>query len=253
MQKIFQGKVALITGSSRGIGKATALKFAELGADIVVNYFRQKSAADQTVSEIEKLGQRAIAVKAQIGDPEELDRLFDKAKEVFGGIDFFISNAASGVIKGLTEITDKHWDWTIDINSRALFRGAKRCIELMAGRTGCAIVALTSIGSQRVMPGYGIVGVSKSAIETLVRYLAVELAPYGINVNAVSGGVVDTDALKWFPNRDIMLQEAAKKTPAGRIVEPNDLANVIAFLCSPDAYMIRGQVIVVDGGYSLLA
>jgi enoyl-[acyl-carrier protein] reductase III len=154
------------------------------------------------------------------------------------------------VIRPALELEARHWDWTLDINARGAWLCAKHAAPLMAGRGG-RIVSISSLGSGRVLKDYVAVGVSKAALESLTRYLAVELAPLGIAVNAVAGGLVETDALRHFYRRDAMLADARARTPAGRMVEPADIANAVAFLCTPEADMIRGQVIVVDGGYSL--
>jgi enoyl-[acyl-carrier protein] reductase III len=245
-------KVALITGSSRGIGKAIALRLAEQGYDIVVNYARSKSAAEQTAKEIEALGRKAIVVKANVGKPEKIKEMFNEIDQHFNRLDIFVSNAASGVLRPLMELEESHWDWTMDINSKALLFCAQEAAKRMEKSGGGRIVSLSSLGSIRYLENYTTVGVSKAAVESLTRYLAVELASKNIVVNAVSGGAVDTDALKHFPNREELLEDARKKTPAGKMVEPSDMVNTVMFLLSDDAYMIRGQTIIVDGGRSLL-
>lgn len=244
-------KSAFITGASRGIGRAIALKLASEGASVAVGFFRNRSKAADVCAEIEGLGVKALPVKAHVGDAEALSRAFDEVGEVFGSLDVFVSNAASGVLRPLAEIDEKGWGWTMDVNARSFLLGAQRAAALM--NDGGSMVALTSAGSTSVLPGYGVVGASKAAIETLVRYLAVELAPQRIRVNAVSPGVVDTDALRHFPDREGMLEIGRAKTPAGRLATPEDVAGVVSFLCSPAAEMIRGQIVVVDGGAGLLA
>ncbi len=246
------GKVALVTGSSRGIGKATALKLAEKGYDIVVNYARSKRAAMETAEEIEALGRKALVIKANVGDVEKVKNMFEEIDREFGRLDVFINNAASGVQRPLMELEQNHWDWTMNINSRALLFCAQEAAKLMERNGGGKIVSVSSLGSIRVLENYTAVGVSKAAVEALTRYLAVELAPKNIVVNAVSGGAVDTEALKSFPNREELLAEAREKTPAGRMVEIEDMVNTIMFLVSDEASMIRGQTIIVDGGISLL-
>ncbi|MFZ3590970.1 enoyl-[acyl-carrier-protein] reductase FabL [Bacillus sp. DJP31] len=245
-------KVALITGSSRGIGKAIALRLAEQGYDIVVNYARSKSAAEETAKEIEALGRKAIVVKANVGKPEKIKEMFEEIDQHFDRLDILVSNAASGVLRPLMELEESHWDWTMDINSKALLFCAQEAAKRMEKTGGGFIVSLSSLGSIRYLENYTTVGVSKAAVESLTRYLAVELAKKNIVVNAVSGGAVDTDALKHFPNREELLEDARKKTPAGRMVEPFDLVNAVMFLLSDQAHMIRGQTIIVDGGRSLL-
>ena len=246
----FEGKTALVTGGSRGIGKAIALEFAARGADIAFNYIRSHKAAAQTQSEIENFGVRCLRVRAHLGDPDKIRQLFEQVSAEFGRLDVLVNNAASGVQRSASELEEKHWDWTLNVNAKAPWLCAVEASKLMAN--GGSIVNITSQGSQKVLPYYFSVGTSKAALEALTRYLAVELAPQGISVNAVSGGYVETGALDYFPNRESML-EAGARTPAGRMVTAEDIARVVAFLCSEDAAMIRGQVIVVDGGYTLLA
>lgn len=245
-------KVALVTGSSRGIGKLIALKLAKKGYDIVVNYNRSKKAAEETAAEIESLGAKALVVKGNVGDPKKIKEMFAKIAEEFGRLDVLVNNAASGVQKPVMELEEKHWDWTMNINSKSLLFCAQEAAKLMEKNGGGKIVSISSLGSIRYLENYTAVGVSKAALEALTRYLAVELAEKNIVVNAVSGGVVDTDALKHFPNREEMLREAKERTPAGRMVEKEDIANGVLFLLSDEAEMIRGQTIIIDGGVSLL-
>lgn len=245
-------QVALITGSSRGIGKATALRLAREGYDIVINYARSKTAAMETAAEIEALGRKVLVVKANVGDVNKIKEMFVKISEEFGRLDVFVNNAASGVQRPVMELEENHWDWTLNINSKALLFCAQEAAKLMEKNGGGKIVSISSLGSIRYLKNYTVVGVSKAALEALTRYLAVELAPKGIIVNAVSGGAVDTEALKHFPNREELLQEAKDKTPAGRMVEIEDMVNCVMFLLSDQSNMIRGQTIIVDGGISLL-
>jgi enoyl-[acyl-carrier protein] reductase III len=254
LDRPLHGRVALITGSSRGIGRAIALELATRGADIVVNYLRKQSAAEEVVDEILARGRRALAVKANVGDAAEIEAMFDQVRSEFGRCDILVGNAASGVIRPITQVEDKHWDWTLDINARSILRCARQAAPLMEDQDWGRIIGVTSFGSTRVFSEYGVIGISKAAIEALIRYLAVELAPKGITANAVSPGIVETDALKFFPiDVEDTLQAAASRTPARRVTTPEDVAKVVAFLCSDDAAMIIGQTIVVDGGWSLLA
>lgn len=246
-----EGKVALVTGGGRGIGRAISLNLAQRGANLVVAYLRNRTAAEETCSLAEDHAVKAISVRANVGVADQLASLFEAIDETFGRLDIFVSNAATGVIRALDGLDEKAWAWTMDANARALLLGAKAAAPLM--RDGGCIVSLSSQGADRVLPGYTIVGASKAAIEALSRYLAVELAPKGIRVNVVSPGVVDTDALRHFPQREEMLSGAADKTPAGRLVTPEDVAQAVDFLTSPSAAMITGHVLVIDGGASLLA
>ena len=251
----FEGKIALVTGSGRGIGRAIALHFARHGADVVVNFFRNRTPAEETAAEIEKLGRRVLLVKADVGDLDNLNRLFDETERALGGLDIFVHNAASGYNRPALQQKPKGWDWTMNINARSLLFAAQRAVPLMEKRGGGHIVSISSPGSGRVLPDYVVVGASKAAIESLTRYLAVELAPKNIVVNAVSPGIVETDALKHFDalSDQNVLKKAVDATPAGRLATPEDVAGVVGFLCTPAASMIRGQVIVVDGGYILPA
>jgi enoyl-[acyl-carrier protein] reductase III len=251
---MFQNKIALVTGSGRGIGRAIALHFAKHGADVVINFFRNRAPAEETARDIEKSGHRALLVKADIGDLDDLHRMFDKVEEEFGGLDIFIHNAASGFNRPAMEQKPKGWDWTMNINARALLFSAQRAATMMEKRGSGKIVSISSAGSTRVLPDYVVVGASKAALESLTRYLGVELISKGINVNAVSPGVVETDALNHFAamgNQDNILQKFIEQVPAGRLIKPVEVAEVVAFLCTPAAAMIVGQTIVVDGGYTL--
>ncbi|MBM4424759.1 MAG: enoyl-[acyl-carrier-protein] reductase FabL [Chloroflexi bacterium] len=249
----FDNKIVLVTGSGRGIGKAIALRFAREGADVIVNFFRNRAPAEETAQSIRAMGRRALVVKADIGEEEGIETLFSETESEFGGLDILINNAASGYNRPVMLQKIKGWDWTMNINARAALFCAQRAAPLMQQRGGGHIVSISSPGSSRVMPEYVVVGASKAALEALTRYLAVELAKYNIAVNAISPGLVETEALKHFSvarNRDVIAESRAV-IPAGRLVTPDDVAQVAAFLCSPAASMIRGQTIVVDGGHTL--
>lgn len=243
-------KVALVTGSSRGLGKAMAIALAEEGYDIVVNYARSKTAALDTVKEVEARGRKALLVRANVGDVDKLRGMFETIKEEFGRLDVFVSNAASGVLRPIMELEESHWDWTMNINAKAFLFGAQEAAKLMD--KGGKIVGISSLGSIRYLENYTTIGVSKAAVESITRYLAVELAPKGISVNTVSGGALDTEALTHFPNREELLNDARVNTPAGRMVEIEDMVKTAMFLVSNDSDMIRGQTIIVDGGRSVV-
>jgi enoyl-[acyl-carrier protein] reductase III len=244
---LFEGASVFVTGGSRGIGRQIALRFAQEGAACVaIGYLRNDAAAERTAGELRGLGAEPVLVRGNVSS----SRVTDQVAEL-GPLTALVHNAATGVIRPALETEEKHFDWTMAANARALLSLAQAAAPGMA--TGSSIVALSSLGAQRVLDNYVLVGASKAALEAIVRYLAVELAPKGIRVNAVSSGVVDTEALDFFPNKEQMLALARERTPAGRTVGPDDLAEAVLFLCSPAAEMIRGQTLVVDGGYSLLA
>jgi enoyl-[acyl-carrier protein] reductase III len=251
MRRDLEGKVALVTGGGRGIGRAISLKLGERGANVVVSYLRRREPAEETCRLLEGHAVKALAIRANAGDVAQLDALFDAIEETFGRLDVFVSNAATGVIAPLDDMDERAWAWTMDANARALFLGAKRAAQLM--KDGGTIVALSSQGATRVLPNYAVVGASKAAIESLCRYIAVEFAARGIRVNVVSPGVVDTDALQHFPQREGLLREAAERTPALRLVTPEDVADAVGFLTSDASAMVTGHVLVVDGGASLPA
>lgn len=247
---MLEGQVAVVTGGSRGIGRAICLRLAAAGADVVVNYFLNREAAEKTAAEVRSHGARAHVVQADMKDPAQIRKLFGEAEAQFGGVDILVSNAASGVFRSVNDLTVKHWDWMMNTHPRALLLCAQAAVPLMRGRRG-RILAVSSIGSQRAIPQYAGMGASKGALEALIRYLAVEYAPSGVAVNAVSGGAVSTESWQQLPEVDSIIEAIRQKTPAGRIARPEDIAEAVLFLCSPQAEMIRGQILVVDGGYSL--
>ncbi len=246
-----KGKVALVTGSSRGIGKAISLRLAENGVNMVVNYVRHRRDAEETAALIEGKGARCLVVKANVANDEDVKGMFELIKQEYGRVDFLVSNAASGVLKPAMELDARHWNWAMDINARSLLTLAQQALPLMP--EGGRIMAVSSLGSVRAVENYTAVGASKAALESLVRHLAVELGPKGILVNTISAGAVDTEALKKFPNRQQILDTALARTPMGRLTTPEDVADVALFLCSQLANMIHGQTVVVDGGYSIRA
>jgi enoyl-[acyl-carrier protein] reductase III len=242
-----KGGSVLVTGGTRGIGKTIALRLASEGAArVALGYMRNDAAAEAAAEEVRKAGAEPLLVRGNVASDKVIAELASH-----GPYAVVVHNAATGVIKPALETEDKHWDWTLNANARALLSLARACAPDM--ESGSSIVAISSLGAQRVLENYVLVGTSKAALESVVRYLAVELAPRGIHVNAVSAGVVETEALDHFPNREEMLHSGKTRTPAGRLVEPDDIAGAVAFLCSPDAKMVCGQTLIVDGGYSLLA
>jgi len=241
------GRSVLVTGGTRGIGKAIALRFAQLGAaKVAIGYLRNDAAAEETATELRDAGSEPLLVRGNVASDKVVQEFADA-----GPWDAVVHNAATGVIRSALETEDKHWDWTLSANARALLSLTRACAPQM--QPGSSIVGVSSLGSTRVLENYVLVGTSKAALESVVRYLAVELAPRDIRVNAVSAGVVETGALEFFPNKEQMLESSRARTPAGRLVEPDDVAAAVTFLCSPEAEMVRGHTLVVDGGYSLLA
>jgi enoyl-[acyl-carrier protein] reductase III len=238
-----RGSSVLVTGGTRGIGLAIAKRLVADGAGrAVLGYMRNDAAAEQASAELDA---ECVLVRGEVSKPAVVEELASH-----GPYRVVVHNAATGVVRRALETDDRHWDWTLNANARALLSLARACAPAM--EDGSSIVAISSLGSQRVLDNYVLIGTSKAALESVVRYLAVELAPRGIRANAVSAGVVETGALEHFPNKDEMLR-SVERTPAGRLVEPQDVAAAVSFLCSDGATMIRGQTLVVDGGFSLLA
>ncbi len=241
-----EGASVFVTGGSRGIGKAIVLRLATLGATrVAIGYLRSDGPAEATAEELRALGAEPVLVRGNVSS----ERVQNEVRAL-GPLDVLVHNAATGVIRPALETEDKHWDWTLNANARAFLALARAAAPEMP--RGSSIIGISSLGSTRVLENYTLVGTSKAALEALVRYLAVELAPRGIRVNAVSAGVVETGALEHFPNRERMLEVGAQN-PVGRLVTPDDVAGAVVFLCSQEAEMIRGQTVVVDGGWSLLA
>ena len=249
MSAALAGKVALVTGASRGIGRAIARKLASAGCDVAVNYYNSHDEAQQLCVELRAMGRRAHAVQGSVGVPDSVDEMFAEVRTHFDRIDIVVSNAASGVLKPAMEMSLKHWRWCLETNAFALDLLAQRAVPLM--QDGGRIIAMSSLGAQRAMPDYGFIGASKAALESLARTLAQELGPRNIRVNVVSAGVVDTDALAYFPNREQLLANFAQRTPAGPVLTPDDVAGAVYLLCLPESAMINGHTLVVDGGFCI--
>jgi enoyl-[acyl-carrier protein] reductase III len=246
------GQVALVTGSSRGIGKAVALSLAQAGASLVVNYRRSEEAAREVAREIEGRGAKALVVKADLEHEEEIREMFQAVGATFGRLDILVANAAATAFKPLLEVKPHHIDRTFRITVHGFLGCVREAVALMEGRRG-RIVALSGMDTRQVIPGHGVLAAAKGAMEALVRYLACELVERGISVNGVCPGVVETDSAKVYAGERwaSLMAPVIDATPWKRLGTPEDIAPVVAFLCSPGAAWITGQTLVVDGGLSL--
>jgi enoyl-[acyl-carrier protein] reductase III len=244
------GRVALVTGSSRGIGRACALRLAEAGADIVVNYVTARSAAEEVAEQIQDLGRRAVVVKADVSEPEDIYAMMDFIRETMGRLDILVSNAATGGFRPLLATTARHFEAAMNTNTRALIFLVQAAMPLLERREGRAkVIALSSQGSMRVQPLYGLIGSTKAALESLVRHFALELGAQGVNLNVLQAGLVETDSFVHMPNREQVLEHRRSKTMVGeRWLQGRDVADAVVFLASPMSDMVQGQTLVVDGG-----
>jgi len=244
-----KGKTALVTGGTRGIGRAIALKLAGAGCDLALIYHNSHEAAEEVVAAIRALGQRALAIQADVSDPESVREGFAALRKEFGQLDIVVSNAAIGVLRPTLELTLKHWRRCMETNALALNLLAQESVPLMPA--GGCLLAISSMGASRAIPLYAFIGASKAALEALARSLAQELGSRGIRVNVVSAGVVDTDALRYFPHREQLLAESARRAPLTGALTPEDVADATYLLCLPESSRITGHTLVVDGGYAI--
>jgi len=243
-------KKALITGGTRGIGKAIALRLAKEGCELVLNYLDKEDAAKETLKLIQDQGSTAHLVRANLSDPDEAKRLAAESLEILGQVDYLIHCAALGAFKPVDKLKINQWDLSFNINVKSFLILSQKLSKGMA--SGSSIIALSSSGSRSVVPNYGAIGISKAALEALVRYLAVEYIPKGIRVNAVSAGLVATQSLEAFPQYQEMTSRIIERTPAKRLGKAEDLTGLVSFLCSDDARWIVGQTLLADGGFSLV-
>lgn len=247
----FTNKIALITGSSRGIGRAIALRLAAEGARIVVNYRRNVAEAEAVVAEIGRLGSSAIAVQADMSNGDDVRAMFQRVQEQYRHLDIFVANAAATSFRPLLRQGEHNITRTFDLTIKGFLVAVQAAVPLMQGRSG-KIVTISGIDSLRALSGHGLLGAAKAALENLTMYLAHELGPQGIAINSINPGLIETDSSKMYAGGDAgyaqYVREVLPHTPAGRVGRPEDVAAVAAFLCSDDADFIRGQTLLVDGG-----
>ena len=216
---------------------------------MAILYYNSHEEAETVCEQIRGMGRKSLAVQADVSNPDSVAEAFAEFKKHFERVDLVVSNAALGVLKPALEMTLKHFRRCMETNALALNTLAQNAVPMMVA--GGSIIGLTSLGSERAIPNYTFIGASKAALEALARGLAQELGPRGIRVNCVSAGVVDTDALKHFPNREHLLEEYKVRTPLGPTLTPGQVADAIYLLCLPEAAMITGHTLFVDGGYAI--
>jgi enoyl-[acyl-carrier protein] reductase III len=247
------GRLALVTGASRGIGRACALRLAEAGADVIMNYVTSRTAADEVAREIQSKGRRTAVVKADISEQNDIVSMMEFVRDSFGKLDILVSNAATGGFRPLLATTARQFEAAMNANARALLFLMQSALPLMRRKEGRAkVIALTSHGSRLALPMYGLIGSTKAALESLARHLALELGDQGINVNLVQAGLVDTDSTRSAPGSEHLLELRKSRSLVGdRTLEAADVADVVLFLASPLSDLIQGQTIVVDGGAAI--
>ncbi|MFD1676712.1 SDR family oxidoreductase [Alicyclobacillus fodiniaquatilis] len=253
MAGLLEGKKAFITGSGRGIGRATALAMARHGADVVIHYRRDADQAEKTATEIRALGREALVVKAELESQDEINAAFDVIEQNWGALDIFVASAAASAFKPIEQLKDYNLDRTYQVVIHSTVFAAQRCLPLMAGRGG-RIITMSSMGSTYTLPRYSVLGSAKAALESMTRYLASEFGPHGITVNALNPGVVDTESAKFYggANNDQYQADVIAHTPLARLGTPEDVADVAVFLASDLSRFITGEVIKIDGGLTLL-
>lgn len=246
-----QGKKILVTGGTRGLGRAISLQLARAGASVLANFVRDAASAESLVAEAAAEGMVVTTVRADLASPKGLDETMAAVEATFGRLSGFIHCAATGVHKPLEELSLRHLDWTFNLNVRAFFELVRRLQPLLD--PGASVIGISSEGAARAVPQYTLVGSSKGALEAMVRHLAVELAPRGIRVNALAPGTLQTDVWKVLPDSERRLEEAARRSPLGRLVTLEEVARVAQFLSSEAASGVVGQTVVVDGGAGMVA
>jgi NAD(P)-dependent dehydrogenase (short-subunit alcohol dehydrogenase family)/3-oxoacyl-(acyl-carrier-protein) synthase len=247
----FAGKLVLVTGGAKNVGKAISRRFVERGAHVIVNFFHSLEASKQTAEELKALGGKVDVIRASVAQKDQVDRMFDEIEAKFGRLDILINNAAAGALLGLGEITEEHFDRAIDTNLKGAFWCARRAAALMTRSGGGSIVNVSSVGATLVPANYMVVGTSKAALESLTRYLAVEYAPRNIRVNTASTTLIDNEVATMFPESENTKRSSVAATPMKRLATANDMADLVLFLASDAARWITGQVVIADGGLSL--
>ena len=249
------GQTALVTGSSRGIGKATAIRLAEAGADLILNYAKSRAAAETVAETIAQMGRSVMVVKADVSARDDVDCMMEAIDDEFGKLNIIVSNAASGGFRELMKSSEIHFEQTMNTNVKPLISLVQAAMPLFNKTDGFArVIGLSSHGSHRALPAYGLIGGSKAALESVARHLALELGDHDVRVYIVQAGLVETDSARMIPGVEEMFAHVESRTCVGaRRLQPEDVANVVTYLASPLSDMIQGQTIIVDGGATVFA
>ena len=247
---ILKDKTVIITGGTRGLGKELCLEFAKNGCNVIFTYSRSQTESKKVKLEIEKLGVTAKFFKLNLLSPDNINQFCEIIKKENINFDFLINNAASGVMKNSIETTEKHWDWTMQVNVKGPWLLSKN-LSKNINKKG-KIINISSPGSTKVLNNYFSIGVSKAALESLTRYMAYDLAKDDISVNSISASLLETDAIKHFPNQEEIKSILSRKNPKQKKLIPNDVAKFAVSLCSEAGDMVIGQNIIIDGGDTLL-
>ena len=248
--KPFTGKVLYVSGSGRGLGKDIATYLAELGASVVINSFHSRAKGEQTAEEIRDLGGDALHLWGSMANPEHVDRVFDQIEEHYGHLDFFIGNASNGMLARLEDITVEHWEKAYRTNVIGLHQSALRAVKLMRLRGGGKIITLSSPAAHGYVDYFGCMGTVKAAVESLTRSMAIEFAPYNIQVNCVSPGPVYGELLNKWPESERLIAQWESNTAYTRLCEARDVSHFIAYLLSEPVKLFTGSVLIMDGGIS---
>jgi len=243
-------RVALVTGASRGIGRAAALRLAEAGADVIINYVTSQAAANEVAQKVSAMGRRVATVKADVSEQDDVASMMEFVTDEFGRLDVLVSNAATGGFRPLLATTTRNFEAAMKVNVMALIHLIQSSVGLLEKSPGRAkVIALSSHGSHMALPMYGVIGGSKAALESLVRHFALELGDRGINVNVIKAGLVETDSTKRLPNSEDIFEARKYKSMTGdRFLTVDDVADAVLYLASPLSDMVQGETLTVDGG-----
>lgn len=249
------GKVALVTGASRGIGRAIALRLAEAGADVVVNFVKSRDEADRTAEAIAAIGRKTAVVQADVSEPEDVSAMIEYVGETFGRLDIIVSNASANDYRPILDVTPAQFESAMNTHVRGLISLVQAARPLLTkAESRAKVIGLSHHGAEYALPNFGLMGAAKAALESTIRHLACELGPQNVNFNVVQAGLVETDTARQVPGFDrLFARQGELAQSGGRKLDVADVANAVLFLSSPLADLIQGQTLVVDAGAAVAA